>query len=126
MGLDKDKNGKISQEEAIGPLKEHFAAVDTNGDKQLDEGELKAHAEKMMERIKAAVVKYRAEHPHANGKRGPWGPRFHWRGHHPKAGADKPKADEKKASEGDKKPAKEERSDAGSPPEPPDEAVTNA
>jgi hypothetical protein len=120
MGLDKDKDSKISPEEAMGPLKEHFAEIDSNGDKQLDESELKAHGEKMVERFKAAAAKWRAEHPNADGKRGPWGPGFRGRG------PGKPKAGDGKAPEGDKEPAKEERSDAGSPPKPDDEAVSNS
>lgn len=109
MNMDKDKDGKLSREEAPGPLKEHFDAVDKNSDKQLDESELKAHAGQMMERFREAAAKMRERGPNREGR-----PPMR----------EKKSDGEQKAPKGDKKPATEERSDAG-PPEPEDEAVSS-
>jgi hypothetical protein len=117
MNLDQDKDGKLSKEEAPGPLKEHFAAVDKNSDGQLDEGELKAHAGAMMERFRASAARFREGQPRGEGFRGP--------GRRSEGRPDRPRGEDKKDSDEDKKPKGEERSDAGSPPEPKGEAVTS-
>ncbi len=44
--LDKDEDGKISQEEAAGPLKNDFAKIDTDEDGFINEEEFKAGAPK--------------------------------------------------------------------------------
>ncbi|MEM6344248.1 MAG: EF-hand domain-containing protein [Bacteroidota bacterium] len=44
--LDKNEDGKISKEEAAGPLKNDFSRIDTNEDGLIDEEEFKAGAPK--------------------------------------------------------------------------------
>ena len=46
---DKNGDGKISKEEAPDQLKERFDRIDSNGDGQLDEAELKVMFERMRE-----------------------------------------------------------------------------
>ena len=46
---DKNNDGKLSKEEAPGPLKEHFEKIDANDDGQIDKAELKAAFKARME-----------------------------------------------------------------------------
>lgn len=119
--MDQDKDGKISKEEAPGPLKEHFADVDANRDGQLDEAELKAHAGKVVERFRASATRFRAERSRGEGARGE-GSRGRDRERRPEGRPDRSRNEENKDADEDKKPEGEERSEVG-PPEPEEEPV---
>lgn len=61
---DKNKDGKLSKEEARGPLKEHFEKIDADGDGQLTPDEIKAAMAK-----RRAAMKKRAEEKATKAKK---------------------------------------------------------
>jgi len=61
QAADRNKDGKLSKEEAPGPLKQHFERVDANKDGQLEPNELKKAGEAIRQHMRATFAKRRPE-----------------------------------------------------------------